>query len=362
MECSRLGPLVRIPEIFLHKYKKIYKNKKTIIFLKKSKKTANEFILKKYCELFRSQSIMIINYNFLIKLLDFCNFYLLKKNFSLQLGIERKHFDIYKTKKKIFNLNSSEIKKGYRILSKFGLNEKSKWICIHNRDSYFLKKTQKGNYKYHNYRDFSINDFEKALKLIVKKGYFVFRIGKYSDQKLKVAKNNKRIIDLPNHEFRSDFFETFLINNCSFYFGTSSGPVGTARMLRKKIFLINISPLESIFVENWNYPIIFKKVFCKKEKNFLSIKQIIERDVYKKVDTKSLEKKSLKFINNTKDEILNFTKEILQYLKSNRYHFNKKYYKKRKDFNFLIKKNKILGQMRYNNPIGESFFLSLKIK
>ena len=69
---------------------------------------------------------------------------------------------------------------------------------------------------------------------------------------------NSHVIDLPNHNMRSDFFETFLINNCSFYLGTSSGPVCVARMLRKKIFLINISPLESIFAENWNYPVIFK--------------------------------------------------------------------------------------------------------
>ena len=125
---------------------------------------------------------------------------------------------IFIKQKKIFNLNSSEIEKGYRIINKFGLNKKSRWVCIHNRDNYFLKKTQKGNYSYHDYRDFSINDFEKALKLLVKKGFFVFRIGKYSNQKLKFAKKNKYVIDLPNHELRSDFLETFLINNCSFYF------------------------------------------------------------------------------------------------------------------------------------------------
>ena len=136
---------------------------------------------------------------------------------------------------------------------------------------------------------------------------------------------------MPNHELRSDFLETFLINNCSFYFGTSSGPVGIARMLRKKIFLINISPLESVFVENWNYPVIFKKVFCKRKKAFLSIKQIIERDVYKTVDTISLKQKSLKFIDNTKDEILDYTKEIFQYLKSNKYDFNNRYFNKEKN-------------------------------
>ena len=35
---------------------------------------------------------------------------------------------------------------------------------------------------------------------------------------------------------------------------------------------------------------------------------------------------------------------------------------KEKKFNHLIKQNKILGKMRYKNPIGESFFLSLRIE
>ena len=86
--------------------------------------------------------------------------------------------------------------------------------------------------------------------------------------------------------------------------------------------------------------------------------QIIERDVYKTVDTISLKQKSLKFIDNTKDEILDYTKEIFQYLKSNKYDFNNRYFNKKKKFNHLIKQNKILGKMRYKNPIGESFFVT----
>ena len=88
-------------------------------------------------------------------------------------------------------------------------------------------------------------------------------------------------------------------------------------------------------------PCNLQKVFVKRKKAFLSIKQIIERDVYKTVDTISLKQKSLKFIDNTKDEILDYTKEIFQYLKSNKYDFNNRYFNKRKKFNHLIKQNKI---------------------
>ena len=52
--------------------------------------------------------------------------------------------------------------------------------------------------------------------------------------------------------------------------------------------------------------------------------------MYKTVDNTSLKQKSLKFIDNTKDEILDYTKEIFQYLKSNKYDFNNRYFNKRK--------------------------------
>lgn len=361
LESRRLGVLSKVPEIFLRKYGKIYKKNKTVIFLRRSKESTNEFVLKKYCELFELNKIIVIKYNIFILLIDFCNIYYSKKLFSQPLPVERKHFDVF-TKKKLFKLNSSEIEKGYEILKNFGISKKSKWVCIHNRDSNFLKKTQKGNFDYHNYRDFSINDYEKAIEFIVRKGFYVFRIGKHTNEKLNISKKNTYVVDLVNHNSRSDFFETFLINNCSFYLGTSSGPVCVARMLRKKIFLINISPLESIFAESWNYPVIFKKVFNKKEKKFLSMKQIIEKDIYHAVDTKKLNQMGLKFIDNNKEEILKYVKEIFQYLKLNKFNFSKKYRKKRKDFNILLRKNKYLGQMNYKNPIGESFFLSLKVR
>ena len=135
---------------------------------------------------------------------------------------------------------------------------------------------------------------------------------------------------MPNHELRSDFLETFLINNCSFYFGTSSGPVGIARMLRKKNLSYKYLTFGKCICRELELPCNLQKVFVKEKKLFLSIKQIIERDVYKTVDTISLKQKSLKFIDNTKDEILDYTKEIFQYLKSNKYDFNNRYFNKKK--------------------------------
>ena len=54
-----------------------------------------------------------------------------------------------------------------------------------------------------------------------KKGYYIFRIGKYSNIKLK-AKGNK-IIDYVNSKYRSDFMDIYLIKNCKFMISTNTG-------------------------------------------------------------------------------------------------------------------------------------------
>ena len=315
-DCSRLGNCVTVPEVFLKKYKKIYKNYITIVLLQYHKEPANNFVIEKFSKLFKSHNIIVLNYNLFFKILDFCGYKIFNENFSIPLGLSRKDFDIYKTKK-LFNLTTSEIEEGYKKLKKLKINRQTKWICIHNRDEEFLKKYH--NYrlwKYHSYRDFSVNDFELSIKFFLKKGYYVIRIGKGSNHSLSISKKDTRVIDFTNHKLRTDFLETFLLYNCSFYLGTSSGPVKTARMLRKKIFAVNISPLESVFVDNWKYPVLFKKVLNLKNKKFLTIKEIVEGKIFKIFDSKKLKSKNLRFVNNSKKEILEYSHEIIKKINS----------------------------------------------
>ena len=360
-DCSRYGNCVAAPEIFLKKFKKVYQNHFTIIFLKYKNEPSNKFVVEKYCELFRLNKIKVIRYNLFISALDFCHQFTFKKKFSVQLEVNRKYFGIYKSKQ-IFKLTNAEIEKGFEILKKFNVKKNSKWICVHNRDKSFLENFHGyQSWKYHDYRDFSVNDYELAIKLFIKKGFFVFRIGKGSNHQLQISKKNKKVIDLTRHNLRTDFLEVFLINNCSFYLGTSSGPIKAARMLRKKIFLVNVCPLESVFVEDWNFPVIFKKAFYFKKKRYLTIKEILKEDIHNCFEINILKSKKIKLINNSRKEILEYSKEIFKYLKFGRFIYNKAYLVKRKKFNNLIIQKRYLKKMKYKNPIGQNFFKSVSL-
>ena len=68
--------------------------------------------------------------------------------------------------------------------------EKKKWICIHNRDSSYLKNlAQQSNFKnynfpYHNYRDSDVNKLIESTKLLIEKNFYVFRMGKIQSNEM----------------------------------------------------------------------------------------------------------------------------------------------------------------------------------
>ena len=77
------------------------------------------------------------------------------------------------------NLTKEETKSSLEILEKFNLNKNDKWICIHNRDQVFKKKTYlnpKDEIE-HSYRNFDINLMLDAAEHFASLGYFCFQNG-----------------------------------------------------------------------------------------------------------------------------------------------------------------------------------------
>ena len=185
--------------------------------------------------------------------------------------------------------------KALESLSYLGLNKKSKWVCIHNRDSAYLNwLTPKKNWKYHDYRNWAIDDLQLASEYFVKKGYFVFRIGKKTDQKMKT--NNPKIIDFINHKERNDLNEIFLISNCKFYFGSCSGINAVPIIFRKPVFIINFCPIEGIFAYARKYPCIFKRPYDTERKKILSIREMVKKDLLHTFKTEEYNEKKIKLL------------------------------------------------------------------
>jgi putative glycosyltransferase (TIGR04372 family) len=88
----------------------------------------------------------------------------------------------------------------------------------------------------------------------------------------------ENVIDYPFTKCKSDFMDLCLIQNCLFYIGTHSGPLDIAMLISKNTLLINSY--------SWSFDSrvgirargILKHVYSKRDKRYLSIKELLTRD------------------------------------------------------------------------------------
>ena len=239
------------------------------------------------------------------------------------------------------------------------LRKNSKWICIHNRDSAYLNWLEPNrDWCYHDFRDWPIDDMRLAIKYFVKKGYYVIRIGKKTNQQMKT--NNPKIIDFINHKERNDLNETFLISNCEFYFGSSCGIYAVPTIFRKPVFVINFCPIEGIFAFSRNYPCTFKRTFDLAKEKILTIREMANRNLFHVFKNEDYKEKKIKLINNTPSEILSFAIEAVRRVNKT-WAPNKDYEENYLKFLKEISKDQLVKNTHYKNLIGQEFLKNTEI-
>ena len=115
-----------------------------------------------------------------------------KSGFKNETG-GRENYHLFSNSNQIIKLTKNEINDGKNEIKKFGMNLNSKWICIHNRDESYLNTIYPEKIGIITTIELSINDLKPAAQYFAEKGYYVFRMGKYSKEKLKT--DNPKIID-----------------------------------------------------------------------------------------------------------------------------------------------------------------------
>ena len=66
-----------------------------------------------------------------------------------------------------------------------------------------LYSNQKKDWSYHNFRNANIFNYKKGIKFLLKKNYFVIRIGRGSEKKLYFK--DKNYLDYSNLNIKNDF-------------------------------------------------------------------------------------------------------------------------------------------------------------
>ena len=305
---ERIGHLFADLELYLSEKKLgIEPNSIDIFFL--SGKPANSFAI----ELAKRNLNTINGMGFIIGLNDFLPFS--ERHSYKPYVIRTSSRDTSGTLKKVvpqLKFSEDENKKGEDFLKSLGLKKDQKFVCFTIRDNQYLKNEFPDiDFSYHSYRDSDISKFYPAFNYLLERGYAVFRMGKHVSSEVKI--DNPSFFDYSKSDFRSDFFDIWLMANCSFTVSTGTGIDEVANAFRKPICYVNFLPL---FLFNSYNP-----------KTLTTPKTLLNPDTHKPLSLKDiimkydhLEKfhnRDLLFIENTENEIIDAIKEIERKIDSN---------------------------------------------
>ena len=198
-----------------------------------------------------------------------------------------------------------------REFNNFGLTEKSKFVCLIVRDSAYLNHwIENKDWKYHDYRNWNINNFVLAAEELTRRGYFVFRMGKKVLQPF--PSSNPMIIDYANSDFKSDFMDIYLGSKCSFCITTGVGYDGIPYIFRRPILWIDV-PIYDLPTYSDKFLLLTKHHIWKKDKRKLTLLEILS-NVPHCFRHQDFDDKGVELIENSPEEIKDIVIEMIDRL------------------------------------------------
>ena len=227
------------------------------------------------------------------------------------------------------SLSSKSIVKAEEIRKKIGLPENCWYVCLHVRESGYygrVKGYKEGHGK--TSRNSNIQNYFKAVKLITDRGGWVVRMG---DNGMTPIPKMKNVIDYPFTKYKSDLMDIYFLKKCSFFLGPHSGIADTAIMFQKPVVFPD--GVTTIFINPrlFGSLTIFKYVYDKEEKKFLTLKEMLY-GLYKEKNL--LNQKKYLLVENDENDIFDVVNEFLEIRKTHKYSNSQKEW---------VKKSKELG-------------------
>jgi len=211
---------------------------------------------------------------------------------------------------------ASETRRGWADASPLRLTPSTPYICFHTRDAAYLNKVLAGysqsNWDYHNYRDADIIKMLPAAEALTRRGSVALRMGAVVEQPL--PPTSPQIIDYAT-KFRTDFLDVFLPAHCRFFLGGNTGITGVPCIFRVPMALTNYIPLDLCPGLGEHDLMIFKKLWYRDEKRFLTFREIRTSGASKFLFTQEYTALGVEPIENTADEITALAIEMDERLK-----------------------------------------------
>ena len=200
--------------------------------------------------------------------------------------------------------------KGERILNQIGVLPNDRIVCFYIRDEAYGKQFfTSEDQSYSDYRNSSLENYIDAMTYFTQNGYTVFRMGKTVKSTLNFQCS--KIIDYANSPVRSDFMDFYIASRMEMAISTDSGMMQFPIWARKPFGLVNVPASHGIIESQYLLLFQFKTFFSRKFNRILSLNEVINTTLLDSDSSLDFQRKGLTHIENTKEEILDFSKELL---------------------------------------------------
>ena len=261
--------------------------------------------------------------------------------------------DKYKTQIKF---TKNEIKFGLNQLSKMGVKNNHKIICLAIRDDAYLKKKYtKNDYSYHKHRNEDISKYLPAIKYLIKKGYFVIRMGSITKKPFNFSHRN--FLDYSKSNLKSDFMDIFIPSKCELFISNNTGVDAFGILFRKPLLHIGSIPLGAISTFSYKIFNTILNHYSLKLKRNLTVSEIFSQNLALGWRNDFYKKNKISLIKFTPDEILIYVKEVLEILTKNNLKSQKNLEIKFKN-NFITNLRKSPQTKIYHGKIKAHFLIS----
>jgi len=248
-------------------------------------------------------------------------------NFTKQLmkNMKNKKFDYFK-------ISTEDYSKGKNILKKIGIPEDAWYVTLHIRQGSENELFNSNPLTY-----------IKAIKEIIRRGGYVFRVG---DKSMTPLPKIDGLIDYPFTEHKSEFFDIFLASTCRFCIGTSSGYWSVPTFFGKPVLLTNYLPFFDYYQLDEKSLFLPKSFIDKNTKKIISKEKLFQFPLGNLATNIQLEQNNIDIIDNSEDEIFQSTVEMFENIE------NKKINEKFTSTNEKFKKQiDALNTTKYEFPL-----------
>ncbi len=222
----------------------------------------------------------------------------------LALGAIREQW-VNENRLPILTLSDEDYERGWKCLKSFGMQQDDWFVCLHVRE----RGWRGDNSSAEDFRNADIDTYLPAIKAITDAGGWVVRMG---DSGMKPLPKMPQVIDYAHSDAKSDWMDVFLCAQCRFFVATASGLYTFAIAFGTPVVMTNLLPACAMYYlssRDLFIPRLGKFAYGNRYLNFM---ELLSPPVGVAAVQSNYDKKNIKVIQNTAEEIRGLVQEMLE--------------------------------------------------